>query len=166
MSYTAHCWCQWVLLALGRCGSLLVSWVHQFLWIQQDHQSLELQVLGDFHIWPLSTCSTSSAWPGSVHSQPRKPTISWVASREAWPAGWGRWFCHSALLWWDPTCIQLWSPQHRKDTDLLEWVQRRAIKMTRGLEHLSYEDRLRESGLFSLETRRLQGKGDLIAAFQ
>jgi len=61
-------------------------------------------------------------------------------------------------------CIQMQSPQHRRDTDLLERIQRRATKMINGMKHLSYKDKLRELGLFNLEKRRLQG--DLIAAFQ
>ena len=61
-------------------------------------------------------------------------------------------------------CIQAWGPQHKKDVDLLEQVLRRAIEMIRGLEHLCYEEMLRELGLFNFEKRRLRGY--LIEAFQ
>ena len=66
----------------------------------------------------------------------------------------------SAMLF----CSTCWCPQHKKDMELLEQVQRRATRMIWGLEHLLYEDRLRKLGFFSLESRRL--RGDLIAAFQ
>ncbi|KFZ45902.1 hypothetical protein N321_12173, partial [Antrostomus carolinensis] len=47
-------------------------------------------------------------------------------------------------------CVQFWSPQHKKDMDRLERVQKRVTRLIQGLQHLSYEDRPRELGLFSL----------------
>jgi len=51
----------------------------------------------------------------------------------------------------------VWSPQYRRDTNLLEHNQRKDTKMIQGMEHLSCEDRLRQLGL---------GEADLRAAFQ
>lgn len=44
-----------------------------------------------------------------------------------------------------------------RNVELLKWVQRRVMKMLIGLKHLSYEERLKELGLFNLEKGRLQG---------
>ncbi|GAB0191411.1 mitochondrial enolase superfamily member 1 [Grus japonensis] len=55
-------------------------------------------------------------------------------------------------------CVQLWGPQYRRDIELLERVQRRATKLTGGMEHLSCEDRLRELAFFSLEKKGGSGE--------
>ena len=61
-------------------------------------------------------------------------------------------------------CIQAWRPYRKKDIDILERVQRSATKMIQKLRNISYEMRLKECGLTTLETRRL--RGDQIEVFK
>ena len=54
-------------------------------------------------------------------------------------------------------CIQAWRPYLRKCIDMLEQLQMRATKLIPGLRDLRYEERLKECGLTTPETRRLRG---------
>ena len=50
-------------------------------------------------------------------------------------------------------CIQAWNPHLRKYIDMLEKIQRRATKLIPRLRDRRYEERLKECGLTTLETR-------------
>ena len=36
-------------------------------------------------------------------------------------------------------CVQFWVPQYRKDTEVLEQIQRRTTRLVKGIENVPYE---------------------------
>jgi len=59
--------------------------------------------------------------------------------------------------------VQLWAAQYKEDIEVLKCAQKTATRLTKGLEHKSYEEQLRELGMFNLEKRKL--RGDLITPY-
>ena len=60
--------------------------------------------------------------------------------------------------------MQAWSLYYAADKELLEKVQKRAVGMISGLSGGSYEEKLAEIGLTTLEQRRL--RGDMIQTWK
>ena len=58
----------------------------------------------------------------------------------------------------------IWSPLYKKDIKALEKVQQRATRLVRGLEGMTYEDRLRTMEMPTLVYRRL--RGDMIETYK
>jgi hypothetical protein len=61
-------------------------------------------------------------------------------------------------------CVQAWRPYLKKDIDKIERVQHRATKMIEECRGMGYEERLKFTGLTTLEDRRT--RGDMIEVFK
>ena len=61
-------------------------------------------------------------------------------------------------------CAPAYSPWTQTDKDILENVQRRAIGMVTNFRGRTYEEKLAEAGMVTLEARRL--RGDLLQAYR
>ena len=60
--------------------------------------------------------------------------------------------------------VAAWNPYLKKDINLIEKVQKRATKVSPAIRHLTYEKRLVNLNLTTLETRRT--RGDLIQKYK
>ncbi|TRZ23742.1 hypothetical protein HGM15179_003362 [Zosterops borbonicus] len=93
---------------------------------------------------------------------PRRQMASWIGSARVWVASRTKVVIVSLYVALVRVvrlefCVQSWGPQFKKDTEVLEHVQRRAIELVKSLAHKSIEQQLREMGMFRHGEEEAQG---------
>lgn len=95
--------------------------------------------------------SVGATWVSVVRWEPKEQTAFWDALDTAETAGEKGWFSHCilTLVWLHlEHGFQFWAPQCRKKTiKILEFIQRGATKLIKGLEVVRCEDRERSGCL-------------------
>ena len=57
-------------------------------------------------------------------------------------------------------CVQAWCLYLKKEIEIVVWAQKRATNLIEGYRHLKYSERLAQTGLITMEIRRV--RDDLI----
>ncbi|GAB0183700.1 mitochondrial enolase superfamily member 1 [Grus japonensis] len=108
-------------------------------WLESSSTEKDLGVLVDNKLTMSQQCTLTAKKTNSIVGCMRVSVAS--RSREVIP------LCSALMRPWLKCCVQFWAVQPKEDMIFHIFPLNRATKMTKGLEHLSYEERLRELAL-------------------
>lgn len=92
-------------------------------------------------------------WARNLSIWPRRSSRHHQTSEMTQPAGPGKWSFPFNQLWWGCTLSSVLCSSIRERLRGLEECPKKGNKTGEGLEHKSYDEQLRELGLFNLEKR-------------
>ena len=125
--------------------------------LEEVTQEKDLGVIVSNNLKPSLQCAKAVKKANSVLGQMRRSF--YYRDKSVWVKMYKTFVRHHMEL-----SVQAWSPWLKKDIELLEQVQKRAVDMVVGLSSTSYNEKLKELKLLSLEDRRL--RGDLIQVWK